>query len=289
MGRCHGECGSQKNTGMPSASVISSCSAISLPWSQVSDRRSCAGKLARAATSSVADRLGGVPLAGQVNQDGEPAGPVRPGCRSPTGWSAPVIRSPSQCPASLRPAAAAGRWLIIVMPVSAPARRAFARPAVRLTPPPAGPQRTRGQLAAQPAELRAGRRPGRSSRARHAGRVTGELAAQRLADLLRAPALLPAGQPRTGAAPDQRSACRARAGPAAGRPAAARRTAGTGRCLARRLRRSSLLIVDGLRPTCPAIARTPSPARRRSAMRTRSSSDRYRGEISAYRAPITGG
>jgi hypothetical protein len=36
-------------------------------------------------------------------------------------------RSPSQCPASLRPAAAAGLWLIIVIPASAPARRVPAR------------------------------------------------------------------------------------------------------------------------------------------------------------------
>ena len=47
-----------------------------------------------------------------------------------------------------------------------------------------------------------------------------------------------------------------------------------------RFRRSSRLIVDGLRPVCSAIARTPAPAARRSAIRTRSFSDRYRSEIS---------
>jgi hypothetical protein len=46
------------------------------------------------------------------------------------------------------------------------------------------------------------------------------------------------------------------------------------------LRRSSRLIVDGLRPVFSAIARTPAPALRKSAIRTRSSSDRYRSEIS---------
>jgi len=44
-------------------------------------------------------------------------------------------KSPSQCPASLRPAAAAGRWLIIVIPVSAPARRVPARRGLRLRRP----------------------------------------------------------------------------------------------------------------------------------------------------------
>ena len=47
-----------------------------------------------------------------------------------------------------------------------------------------------------------------------------------------------------------------------------------------RFRRSSRLIVDGLRPSRSAIARTPVPALRRSAIRTRSSSDKYRSEIS---------
>jgi len=52
VGRCQGECGSQKNTGMPSASAIWPCSAISFPWSQVSDRRNWAGRGFRAATSA---------------------------------------------------------------------------------------------------------------------------------------------------------------------------------------------------------------------------------------------
>jgi hypothetical protein len=43
MDGCHGWCGSQKNTGSASAAVIAECGAISLPRSQVNDRRSCVG------------------------------------------------------------------------------------------------------------------------------------------------------------------------------------------------------------------------------------------------------
>lgn len=42
--RCQGECASQKYTGMAVAALIRVCWAISLPWSQVSDRRRCAGR-----------------------------------------------------------------------------------------------------------------------------------------------------------------------------------------------------------------------------------------------------
>jgi len=54
-----------------------------------------------------------------------------------------------------------------------------------------------------------------------------------------------------------------------------------------RLRRNSRLIVAGLRPTSRAIARTPRPRRCRSAIATRSSSDRNRGEISRSGELIT--
>jgi hypothetical protein len=43
MDGCHGWCGSQKNTGSDSAVVITAWWAISLPRSQVNDRRRCAG------------------------------------------------------------------------------------------------------------------------------------------------------------------------------------------------------------------------------------------------------
>jgi hypothetical protein len=54
-------------------------------------------------------------------------------------------------------------------------------------------------------------------------------------------------------------------------------------------RRSSRLTVAALRATETAIARTPCPARRRSAIQTRSSSDRYLAEISRWRLLITAG
>ena len=41
--RCHGECGSQKYTGMPVATLNWWWAASSLPWSQVNERASCAG------------------------------------------------------------------------------------------------------------------------------------------------------------------------------------------------------------------------------------------------------
>jgi hypothetical protein len=53
---------------MPSARVMPACSAISLPWSQVSDQRSCAGNWARARDQRVSDRLGGMPGAGHMQQ-----------------------------------------------------------------------------------------------------------------------------------------------------------------------------------------------------------------------------
>lgn len=52
LGRCHGECGSQRNTGIPSSCAISACSAVSRPWSQVNDRRSSTDSCATVATSA---------------------------------------------------------------------------------------------------------------------------------------------------------------------------------------------------------------------------------------------
>src|SRR5205823_7640075 len=43
--RCHGLCGSQKYTWSPVSIRSLACSAISAPWSQVSDRRSCSGRV----------------------------------------------------------------------------------------------------------------------------------------------------------------------------------------------------------------------------------------------------
>ena len=106
-GRCHGLAFWQKYTGMPSAAVISWCSAISLPWSQVSDRRSRGGSWQNAAIS--ASRT-----ASAVCRPGRCSKIVYRDARSTRvpiadRLDAPVIRSPSQCPGSSRPAAPAGR------------------------------------------------------------------------------------------------------------------------------------------------------------------------------------
>ncbi len=57
--RCHGLRGSQKNTGTPLATVNCECAAISLPWSQVNERRSCAGRGDRRG-ERVGDHISGV-------------------------------------------------------------------------------------------------------------------------------------------------------------------------------------------------------------------------------------
>ncbi len=41
LGRCQGECGSQKYTAIPASLVSWACLAISPPWSRASERRSC--------------------------------------------------------------------------------------------------------------------------------------------------------------------------------------------------------------------------------------------------------
>ena len=59
--RCHGLCGSQKQTATLVSIHSRACWAISVPWSQVSDRRSCSGKLVILARNRVAHRPGVVP------------------------------------------------------------------------------------------------------------------------------------------------------------------------------------------------------------------------------------
>jgi hypothetical protein len=118
--------------------------------------------------------------------------------------------------------------------------------------------------------------------------IVRELAAQRMADLFRAPPLLqPAGHELAQYRIAHQLAAAGPPPPLGRQPLRGERPvlplSGS------RLRRSSRLTADGLRSSCPAMARTPSPARRRSAMRTRSSSDRYRSEICRFRALITGG
>ena len=106
-GRCHGLALSQENTGTESVWVISRWRAISLPWSQVSDRRRPGGSPDSAPMT--ASRT-----ASAVCQPGRYSKIVNREVRSTRvpiadRLSAPVIRSPSQCPGSLRSAAAAGR------------------------------------------------------------------------------------------------------------------------------------------------------------------------------------
>ena len=128
----------------PVATVICAWPAISVPWSQVSDRRSCAGSPPIASVIAAATAAGVVPVR-QVQQQHEPGGPLhqradRRACRLP------MIRSPSQWPGTARSATSAGRSLIITMPAIFPRRSPAAPP--RLAQRPPGPQ-TRRQLPAQ--------------------------------------------------------------------------------------------------------------------------------------------
>ena len=156
-----------------------------------------------------------------------------------------------------------------------------------MTPPGAQQPRARPGITRRLAP--AGRPPWQIvSCTRCRARSPGNSPAQRLADLLRAPPRRQPGQPRTPAARDRGSACRGRAGRAGG---GARACALNGRYCplpGSRLRRSSRLTVDGLRPSRAAMARTPHPAPRRSAIPTRSSSDKNRSEITCFRVPTTG-
>ena len=60
--RCHGLRGSQKYTSTPVSTLNRRCSAISFPWSQVSERRSWTGSVDDARLERFADRLGVGPL-----------------------------------------------------------------------------------------------------------------------------------------------------------------------------------------------------------------------------------
>jgi hypothetical protein len=93
--------------------LIWACRAISLPRSQVMDRRSIAGKDADGGSHLLRDGGGGV-TGGQVQQ-AVPGGPPGQGADR-RGVPAPIIRSPSQCLGHRPPAASAGRSEIITMP-----------------------------------------------------------------------------------------------------------------------------------------------------------------------------
>ncbi len=159
--------------------------------------------------------------------------------------------------------------------------------AVRLTAAAAGAQRVR-HLAVQPAQLRAVDRLIDRLGHQVQFRPVGKLHPQRLADLLRAPPLLqPLGHELSQHQVINQLAATGPCPPIHGQPLRGERTVST--LPSSRLRRSSRLTVDGLRPTSTAIARTDRPRRCRSAILTRSSSDKYRGEISAFRIVTTGG
>ena len=233
----------------------------------------------------VSDRFGGMQPAGQVQQDGEPARPFdQRADRRAVGRASDQVAFPVPGHVTV---VGLGRPLIDHRHAGQRPGPPRVRAAVWLAAAPAGPQHP-GQVAAQPAQLRAVDRlvdrlvhdvpPG----------IAGELAAQRVADLLRAPPRL---QPVCHELAQHRIAQQlAAAGPG---PAAGSQP------------------LRGERPVLPAIrvpvaAQLPADRRRAPAQpgrdpphrptapmqicdRTRSSSDRYRAEMSRSRAPITGG
>ena len=159
--------------------------AISLPWSQVSDRRSCRGQPAHRRGHRRRHR-GRVVAVRQVQQQHEPGGPLHQ--RADRRLARPMIRSPSQCPGTARSAASAGRSLIITMPgiwpapLARPYAAACAAPARSAGTPPA-------PAAAPPGPAR--RSPGRWSRATPASPARpGNSRFSIDADLLRRPVLL---------------------------------------------------------------------------------------------------
>ena len=150
-GRCHGLAFSQKYTGMPSAAVISRVQRhllalvpgqrpAQLRRQRGRTRRSarrgpprrCAGRAGTARSCTAIARSTRVPIADRLD--------------------APVIRSPSQCPARCAVGGLGGP-LIDHRHGGDPVRAALARPAVRPAAPPAGTQRPGRQLAGQAAEL----------------------------------------------------------------------------------------------------------------------------------------
>src|SRR5450756_2168822 len=111
--RCHGECGSQKNTGMPVATVNRACSVISRPWSQASDRFSSEGSRPIATCRSAATRIA-------VWSCGTRCKIVYLEARSTKvmiaeALPAPMIRSPPQWPGTARSSASGGRSVSITM------------------------------------------------------------------------------------------------------------------------------------------------------------------------------
>src|SRR6266702_1404119 len=158
--------------------------AISLPWSQASDRRSWAGRDLVAPVIAAATAAASWPC-GRCSSSTNRV--VRP-ARVPIAEAlpAPMIRSPSQWPGTARSAASAGRAPLISL-------------AAGLAQRPPGPQADR-QLAAQRAPALHVDRLAAGLVGHPHLRLVGELSLQHGADLLRRPPLLqpllhPAAQP----------------------------------------------------------------------------------------------
>ena len=140
--RCHGLRGSQKNTCSPLSIRSRACWAISAPWSQVSDRRSCSGSVA--IVEVIASRTASAPCPARAGLFLTRSRP----CSAWRGrWSnivnrvvrstnvpiaelpSPMMRSPSQCPGTARSSTSGGRFLIRISgPTNAlprPRRRAL--------------------------------------------------------------------------------------------------------------------------------------------------------------------
>ncbi|MEN3357974.1 MAG: hypothetical protein V7637_1956 [Mycobacteriales bacterium] len=103
--RSHGECGWAKYTGRPVA-VIVAWRAISAPQSQVSDRRTPAGRPPVAAMTACPTVRESLPVSGTRMRNRD----VR-STRVATALAPflPITKSPSQCPGTARPPASAGR------------------------------------------------------------------------------------------------------------------------------------------------------------------------------------
>src|SRR6266581_401646 len=165
--------------------------AISAPWSQVSDRRSWAGRVVMVAASASRTAsapcpasagpffaLGPVPWPCMGGRCSSIVNRVVRSARVPIAeLFSPMMRSPSQCPGTARSSASAGRSLIMIS----------GRGAQR----PAGAQ-ARGELAAKgPAALDVQGLVDRLVRDPH-GIIIGEVRPQPVRDLLRAPRGRPA-------------------------------------------------------------------------------------------------
>ena len=181
------------------------CWAISAPWSQVSDRRSCSGSVVIVRGDRVADGLGAVAgqrravldsrlvavavHAGQVQQHREPGGALdqRADRRAAR---APMIRSPSQWPGTARSSASAGRSLIITSAVTNPLPRCRVRARGTRSARPVRRQATSSRLQ-RAAALDVQRLVDRLVRDPHR-LIIGEVDPQPVRDLLRAPRRRPA-------------------------------------------------------------------------------------------------